>query len=76
MRRWRKTHRLTSDQRAKDTARSYASVYRARGQMTAWPCQDCGGPGQVMHHPDYSRPLAIIWLCEPCHGIRHGIDLS
>lgn len=23
------------------------------------------------HHPDYSRPLHVIWLCRSCHGRLH-----
>ena len=23
------------------------------------------------HHEDYSQPLEVVWLCAPCHGLRH-----
>jgi hypothetical protein len=29
----------------------------------------------VMHHPDYRWPLAVVWLCVPCHMARHGTVL-
>src|SRR3990167_532740 len=25
----------------------------------------------VAHHEHYGRPLAVTWLCDVCHGIRH-----
>ena len=43
-------------------------------------CQDCGkrpptfkdGRTAIQaHHPDYSKPLAVEWLCQPCHHKRH-----
>jgi len=24
------------------------------------------------HHPDYRKPLWVIWLCNLCHKIEHG----
>ena len=53
-------------------ARSYAGVYRQRGKLTPEPCVECGEAEVQMHHPDYARPLEVVWLCEPCHARKHG----
>ena len=67
MREWRKTHPLNAEQRRKDAARSYAGVYKRRGKLIPQPCAICGSPNVEMHHPDYDRPLEVVWLCKPHH---------
>ncbi len=35
----------------------------------ATTCQMCRNEQQLeMHHPDYKKPLYVIWLCSTCHG--------
>lgn len=35
-------------------------------------CQGCGGESKLSkHHPDYSKPLWVWWLCSTCHGKAH-----
>ena len=36
-------------------------------------CQDCEKQTPILdaHHPDYSEPLSIIWLCRRCHRLWH-----
>ena len=37
-------------------------------------CQGCGLPKRIeKHHPDYSKPLLVVWLCKPCHAIADKI---
>lgn len=35
-------------------------------------CSKCAKIGiPVAHHPDYSKPLKVIWLCDSCHLKLH-----
>lgn len=69
-REWRKTHPMTPEQRWKDAARSYASVYKRRGLLVPKPCERCGSTEVEMHHSDYRFPLRVRWLCR-----EHRLDL-
>ena len=42
------------------------------GQLVrAIACEGCGFTGyRVAHHPDYSQPLIVEWLCSVCHKKR------
>ena len=42
----------------------------ASGKIQKGACERCGNPRVHAHHDDYSKPLAIRWLCPPCH-IKH-----
>lgn len=70
MRGWRQTHPLTDEQRLKDNCRSYAGVYLRRGKIERQPCRECGERAE-MHHPDYTQPLLVEWLCRACHLRLH-----
>lgn len=41
------------------------------GRMTRLPCSRCDTPNAHAHHPDYSKPLEVIWLCPQCHCDEH-----
>ena len=28
----------------------------------------------IAHHPDYSLPLSVEWLCDRCHRLRHLVE--
>ncbi len=73
MREWRKTHPLSDEAKRRDTARSYAGVYKRRGkQLQPQPCLCCGAADAEMHHPDHEKPLVVVWLCRPCHLSWHA----
>lgn len=42
------------------------------GRLVRQPCERCGGDENIhAHHEDYSKPLDVTWLCNPCHAQRH-----
>lgn len=57
---------LTESAKKKACARSYAKLYLRRWGLHKQPCVICGNAAQ-MHHPDYNKPLEVIWLCRDHH---------
>jgi len=41
------------------------------GKVFKLPCQECGEEAEA-HHPDYSRPLSVVWLCPVHHRQLHA----
>ena len=39
-------------------------------------CHTCGTSGVRIHghHPDYSNPLEVMWLCASCHFRQHRLE--
>jgi site-specific recombinase XerD len=35
------------------------------------PCIKCGAQKSEAHHPDYSKPLEVVWLCDYHHKEEH-----
>ncbi len=71
MRAWRATHPQTDEQRRRSNARSYTHSLVRRGILVKQPCEQCGKADVESHHPDYSRPREVVWLCRPCHLELH-----
>ena len=42
--------------------------------MTPKPCAWCGAVPAQSHHPDYTKPAEVVWLCPPHHGLQTRID--
>lgn len=62
---WRQKH--------KDGDRAHRLANRA-GLTAPAVCEGCGLPKRMeKHHPDYSKPLLVVWLCKPCHAIADKI---
>lgn len=68
-----------------DTERAHNLVDKAvmRGRLIrASQCETCGVSGEFKdgrsaihaHHDDYNHPLAVRWLCQPCHHEWHRLN--
>jgi hypothetical protein len=55
----------------KNAARRAVRHALETGALKRLPCERCGLPKVEAHHDDYSRPLAIRWLCHGCHSQHH-----
>lgn len=44
------------------------------GKVQKQPCWVCGMKA-VAHHPDYSAPLDVVWLCQSHHKQTHALVL-
>ena len=46
------------------------------GKLSKESCQLCKALKVEAHHPDYSKPLKVIWLCNLCHKKVHKMVSS
>lgn len=56
-------------ERAKCRDKTRWAIYS--GKLKKEPCAICGELDVDAHHPDYSQPLDVIWLCRPHHQEIH-----
>lgn len=79
---WARKHRpkhrdLPDEPRRKANARSYVKEYVKRGIVIKGPCCVCGTREKIeAHHPDYSKPLEVIWYCRFHHLEFHKNEQS
>src|SRR5258708_29167313 len=65
MRKWRKT-----EDRQKRIAHSAVRRALASGELVRKPCKVCGAKAEA-HHPNYFKPLEVVWLCPSHHNEEH-----
>lgn len=61
-----------------DRRKAHAALRRAvkSSLVTPWPAcavPECTSSRPVAHHPDYDRPLDVVWLCQAHHKQAHAI---
>lgn len=56
-----------------DGKRAQVAVSRAinAGILQRKPCSVCGRLDSHGHHPDYAKPLEVMWLCPIHHAEQH-----
>ncbi len=55
-------------------ARTAAGNALRNGHLRKEPCYFCAATTDVeMHHPDYTQPLRVYWLCRLCHRKLDGM---
>lgn len=53
-------------------ARREVGAALLRGALTRQSCEACGRAATHAHHDDYSKPLAVRWLCHSHHALWHA----
>lgn len=69
-------YRQTDEGRLKERARKVVSYALSRGDLTRPDrCEMCNQEAFLeAHHPNYNRPLDVVWLCKQCHENIHHLN--
>ena len=62
-----------NNNRQKYRARRILSKLIKDGLIIRMPCEKCGEVASEGHHPDYTKPIAVIWLCPKHHSELHRL---
>lgn len=84
---WLKRHPEKNKQYKTNDLTRHEAQYKARGiifravragtMKAPENCTGCSLPKKLQaHHPDYNKPLDVIWLCSRCHKLQHKIEAS
>ncbi len=58
----------------KEKARQITKYAVKVGHITRRPCEVCSSTKVEVHHPDYNKPLEIMWLCKKHHAEWHRLN--
>ena len=66
-----KLYRKNPQLRFKMNARWILHRALKAGKLFKEACITCGNQKSQAHHPDYNKPLLVVWLCRKCHQLEH-----
>jgi hypothetical protein len=69
---WKNKNRNIERERIKSKVRYAIKI----GKLIRLPCITCGDMKVDAHHPDYSNPLDVVWLCKTHHQQLHAEQRS
>jgi len=66
-------YRSIKKHKQKQEARVLLNLCVSRGIiLKPKKCEECGNAKKLQaHHPDYSKPISVLWLCMNCHCFIH-----
>lgn len=64
---------LNPEANRKQKARKKAQRALLNGVIFKHDCS-CGSTESQMHHPDYDKPLEVVWYCKKCHDDFHVLE--
>jgi len=68
-----KRHYREYQRQYKERVRAHQMIKRLiiKGIIKKEPCILCGENNSSAHHPDYTKPLEVVWLCQKHHSEKH-----
>lgn len=68
----RRNERRKMDKNYDKAHNAVARAIRSGALVRPSECSDCGNPCKPdAHHPSFSAPLSVMWLCKRCHAAQH-----
>lgn len=58
-----------NDLKKRQKAYSLVAFAKVTGKLIQRPCYLCGNEKSEAHHPDYDKPLEVVWVCRKHHRL-------
>lgn len=66
-----RNYKISEKEYAKKLVRGAVRIALDNGSLKRQSCTKCGIAKAEAHHPDYSKPLEVLWLCRKHHVEHH-----